>query len=64
MKHRYEHGYSYLIKTEGDVGVMQRELEEKQPKLVIAQKETEEKSKIVEAEAKAAQKVKDLVGGM
>lgn len=61
LKHRYEHGYSYLIKTEGDVGVMQRELEEKQPKLVIAQKETEEKSKIVEAEASEAQKVKDVV---
>lgn len=30
---------------------MQKELEEKQPKLVIAKQETEEKSKIVEAEA-------------
>lgn len=61
LKHRYEHGYSYLIKTEGDVGVMQKVLEEKQPKLVIAKQETEEKSKIVEAEALEAQKVKDVV---
>ena len=40
---------------------MQKELEEKQPKLVIAKQETEEKSKIVEAEAFEAQKVKDVV---
>lgn len=26
LKHRYEHGYECLIKTETDVGVMQKEL--------------------------------------
>ena len=41
LKNRYEHGYNCLISTEANVSKMQKELEDLQPKLIEASKETE-----------------------
>ena len=51
LKNRYENGYSCLISTEANVSNMQRELEDLQPKLIEASKETEIKAARVEKEA-------------
>lgn len=61
LKNRYEHGYNCLISTEANVSNMQKELEDLQPKLIEAQKETDKKEKIVEAEAEEAEKIKEKV---
>ena len=63
LKNRYEHGYNCLISTEANVSKMQKELEDLQPKLVEATKETEKKEKIVEAEAIEAEKIREVVAG-
>ena len=63
LKNRYEHGYNCLISTEANVSKMQRELEELQPKLIEASKETDKKEKIVEAETIEAEKIREVVAG-
>ena len=61
LKNRYENGYSCLISTEANVSKMRQELEDLQPKLIEASKETEIKEKIVEGEAVAAEKIRVVV---
>ena len=61
LKNRYENGYSCLISTEANVSKMQRELEDLQPKLIEASKETEIKAKKVEEEAVEAEKIRVVV---
>jgi len=61
LKNRYENGYSCLISTEANVSKMQKELEDLQPKLIEASKETAIKEKIVEGEAVEAEKIKVVV---
>ena len=61
LKNRYENGYSCLISTEANVSKMQKELEDLQPKLIEASKETAIKEQIVEGEAVAAEKIKVVV---
>lgn len=61
MKNRYENGYSCLISTEANVSKMQKELEDLQPKLIEASKETEIKEKIVAGEAEEAEKIQVVV---
>lgn len=63
LKNRYEHGYNCLISTETNVSKMQIELEDLQPKLIEASKETEKKEKIVEAETNEAEKIREVVAG-
>ncbi len=61
LKNRYENGYSCLISTEANVSNMQKELEDLQPKLIEASKETEIKAKKVEEEAADAEKIRVVV---
>lgn len=61
LKNRYENGFSCLISTEANVSKMQKELEDLQPKLIEASKETEIKEKLVEGEAVAAEKIRVVV---
>ena len=63
LKNRYEHGYNCLISTESKVSSMQRELEDLQPKLIEASKETVKKEQIVEGEAIEAEKIREVVAG-
>jgi dynein heavy chain len=61
LQDRYENGYKCLIQTEASVSKMQKELEDLQPKLIEASKETEIKEKIVEGEAVEAEKIRVVV---
>jgi len=61
LKNRYGNGYSCLIKTEGDVFKMQKELEDLQPILVQKGQETEQQLIVVSKENAEAQIVKDRV---
>lgn len=61
LKNRYENGYGCLITTEASVSKMQKELEDLQPKLIEASKETAKKELVVEAEAVDAEKIKVVV---
>jgi dynein heavy chain len=63
MKNRYLHGYNSLISTESNVSKMQKELEDLQPKLIEASKETDVKEKIVETQANDAEKIRVVVSG-
>ena len=62
LKNRYSNGYDCLIDTEQKVNKMQKELEEMQPLLIEAGKETAIKLEKVSKETEAADKVKDAVG--
>ena len=78
LKERYENGYECLISTEGQVNVMQKELEELKPQLIVASKETDEKmvrvtsekaeadviASKVSSEESEAQKIADEVSAM
>lgn len=61
LQDKYSNGYDCLIKTEGSVSIMQKELEEKQPLLIQTSKEVEEQTIIVEKEAAAADVVAQRV---
>jgi hypothetical protein len=61
LKNRYSNGYDCLIDTEQKVNKMQKELEEMQPLLIEAGKETAIKLEKVSKETEAADKVKDAV---
>lgn len=61
LKNRYENGYTCLISTETKVSTMQKELEDLQPQLIQASKETEIKEKLVEGEAVDAEKIRVVV---
>ncbi|EFJ49499.1 flagellar inner dynein arm heavy chain 11 [Volvox carteri f. nagariensis] len=61
QRRRYEVGLEKLAATEEQVLLMRKELEEKQPRLIISGKETEELIALVETQTVEADKVKTMV---
>jgi len=61
LKERYGNGYDCLVDTEKNVKGLQKDLEDLQPKLVQAGKDTEEKLVRVTEETEAADLVKEKV---
>jgi len=61
VKHRYDNGLQKLAETEQSVTEMQEYIRELQPKLVVAQKETDEMLVKIEKMTVEANKVRDVV---
>lgn len=61
LKNRYGNGYDCLVQTEEKVNVMQKELEELQPILVVEGKKADEQLVVVKREAEAANKIKEAL---